>query len=548
MQLPTEGELSDIQDIIRNIEEDFRSDLTTHLYSAYLMKLNNKFEHPKKEYTSWPLPFQFIPDPKSTSIYIDENNPFKMQRIASRATGTENNNEDDDVWIDRKRPKFDRRFRRFMTIKYLSQFGNPEQVRRYTKILANLRELNNRVPENLESNKMKYANGQRILPDDRSENIENMVQFYDNSTSKLSDTEPVGFSNSGDMENQQDVSDEEDEEGDNEEEDDEEEDDEAFDYSDISSEGEKEGTECGLEFEDGSSPHANLKIELNGLFQRLIYSKISSHSEKLQNQGELSKPLEALVEPPPNLSEPHMKTLFHRLDVLLQHILLQRKQLWPKGSERFFGRRTKPMNWADILTFSCLANDDGNIAYRKMYRRNHELFVQAPRNYIHPKHQAFTENHYAFKDCGTPNEERLHKRRKFEDTRASLARGLLEHSNLRPPCFMARIQRRMKSCRLMIDPIILKDSNIKKTFQHIRPRKNNGIAKKNKPLEASRIHNGISNAKDRNVKAHDYSRDIETEEKLQGKVEERVEVGDDERDYNTAQVVIKKEEDKKAVI
>ncbi|ODV96824.1 hypothetical protein PACTADRAFT_48636 [Pachysolen tannophilus NRRL Y-2460] len=58
--------------ILQNLEDDFRHDLSLHLYSTFLLHLKNPF-FPERRWSAWPLPYSEVPDPKNTSTYIDIN-------------------------------------------------------------------------------------------------------------------------------------------------------------------------------------------------------------------------------------------------------------------------------------------------------------------------------------------------------------------------------------------------------------------------------------------------------------------------------------------
>lgn len=78
---------SEAHEILQNLEDDFRHDLSLHLYSAFLLHLENP-SFPPKRWTAWPLPYDKVPDPKTSALYIDEQNPFG-QKPSSRKKNPE---------------------------------------------------------------------------------------------------------------------------------------------------------------------------------------------------------------------------------------------------------------------------------------------------------------------------------------------------------------------------------------------------------------------------------------------------------------------------
>lgn len=65
----------EIDTILEGIEEDYTHDLSMHLYSTFLLHKVN-FLFPKKKWSSWPLPFNVVPDPKPHQRYTDLSDPF----------------------------------------------------------------------------------------------------------------------------------------------------------------------------------------------------------------------------------------------------------------------------------------------------------------------------------------------------------------------------------------------------------------------------------------------------------------------------------------
>lgn len=83
---------SEAQEILQNLEDDFRHDLSLHLYSAFLLHLENT-SFPPKRWTAWPLPYDKVPDPKTAALYVDEKNPF-AQRLPSTRKVPKRDSED----------------------------------------------------------------------------------------------------------------------------------------------------------------------------------------------------------------------------------------------------------------------------------------------------------------------------------------------------------------------------------------------------------------------------------------------------------------------
>lgn len=79
----------EINDVIRNIEEDYRHDLALHLYSTFLLhRINPLF--PRRNWSSWPLPMGQVPDPKTSKLYCDSLIP---DNLFTRTNGKENEDE-----------------------------------------------------------------------------------------------------------------------------------------------------------------------------------------------------------------------------------------------------------------------------------------------------------------------------------------------------------------------------------------------------------------------------------------------------------------------
>lgn len=59
--------------LINSIENDFKENLTLHLYSSYLTRINNNLQFPSQYWYAWPLNTSQVPDPKSNKKYTDFN-------------------------------------------------------------------------------------------------------------------------------------------------------------------------------------------------------------------------------------------------------------------------------------------------------------------------------------------------------------------------------------------------------------------------------------------------------------------------------------------
>ena len=56
--------------ILNSIEDEYRHDLSLHLYSTFLLhQINPLF--PRRNWASWPLPFDKVPDPRSSKTFVD---------------------------------------------------------------------------------------------------------------------------------------------------------------------------------------------------------------------------------------------------------------------------------------------------------------------------------------------------------------------------------------------------------------------------------------------------------------------------------------------
>ncbi|CUM45488.1 uncharacterized protein AC631_05420 [Debaryomyces fabryi] len=56
--------------ILNSLEDEYRHDLSIHLYSTFLFhQINPLF--PRRNWASWPLPFERVPDPQSSKTFVD---------------------------------------------------------------------------------------------------------------------------------------------------------------------------------------------------------------------------------------------------------------------------------------------------------------------------------------------------------------------------------------------------------------------------------------------------------------------------------------------
>mmetsp|Transcript_6877 Transcript_6877/g.8736 ORF Transcript_6877/g.8736 Transcript_6877/m.8736 type:complete len:411 (-) Transcript_6877:1315-2547(-) len=56
--------------ILNSLEDEYRHDLSIHLYSTFLFhQINPLF--PRRNWASWPLPFERVPDPRSNKTFVD---------------------------------------------------------------------------------------------------------------------------------------------------------------------------------------------------------------------------------------------------------------------------------------------------------------------------------------------------------------------------------------------------------------------------------------------------------------------------------------------
>lgn len=67
----------DREGIVEYLESEFREDLSIHLYSTFLLhRINPVF--PRRNWASWPLPIEEVPDPGSTKKYVDNEFPAHL--------------------------------------------------------------------------------------------------------------------------------------------------------------------------------------------------------------------------------------------------------------------------------------------------------------------------------------------------------------------------------------------------------------------------------------------------------------------------------------
>ena len=79
--------------IVENIEQEFRHDLSVHLYSAFLIRLKSLGAFPPRLWTAWPLPLDLLVDPKLSKAYVDEDDVVPIENIpkAKKPTGGKQN-------------------------------------------------------------------------------------------------------------------------------------------------------------------------------------------------------------------------------------------------------------------------------------------------------------------------------------------------------------------------------------------------------------------------------------------------------------------------
>lgn len=67
----------EIDTILENLEEEYTHDLAIHLYSTHLLHQVDPI-FPRQNWSSWPQPFDTVPDPKTVTTYIHDN-PFNFE-------------------------------------------------------------------------------------------------------------------------------------------------------------------------------------------------------------------------------------------------------------------------------------------------------------------------------------------------------------------------------------------------------------------------------------------------------------------------------------
>ncbi|CCH45317.1 Werner syndrome ATP-dependent helicase [Wickerhamomyces ciferrii] len=72
--------------ILQHYEEDLRSDLAVHLYSAHLSHLQDK-DFPVNSWTSWPMSRKRVPNPNVLEKYIDEDDLIPRDDPVSKLDG-----------------------------------------------------------------------------------------------------------------------------------------------------------------------------------------------------------------------------------------------------------------------------------------------------------------------------------------------------------------------------------------------------------------------------------------------------------------------------
>lgn len=94
-------------DILNSIEDEYRHDLSLHLYSTFLFhQINPLF--PRRNWSSWPLPFDRVPDPRTSKLFVDSEfskdqledighgaQPEKENANIEQLTDTEDESEDE---------------------------------------------------------------------------------------------------------------------------------------------------------------------------------------------------------------------------------------------------------------------------------------------------------------------------------------------------------------------------------------------------------------------------------------------------------------------
>lgn len=83
-------EYKEINETLKTLEEQHREDLALHLYSAYLLKVNNQYQFPKPTWTQWPMPIRLVPMPRSYEYLGFDRDPRDEGMLVTRgSTGTD---------------------------------------------------------------------------------------------------------------------------------------------------------------------------------------------------------------------------------------------------------------------------------------------------------------------------------------------------------------------------------------------------------------------------------------------------------------------------
>lgn len=78
--------------ILNSIEDEYRHDLSLHLYSTFLFhQINPLF--PRRNWASWPLPFDRVPDPRSSKTFVDSENCIEQFDDIDHETNVNRENE-----------------------------------------------------------------------------------------------------------------------------------------------------------------------------------------------------------------------------------------------------------------------------------------------------------------------------------------------------------------------------------------------------------------------------------------------------------------------
>lgn len=78
--------------ILNSIEDEYRHDLSLHLYSTFLFhQINPLF--PRRNWASWPLPFDRVPDPRSSKTFVGSENCIEQFDDIDHETNVNRENE-----------------------------------------------------------------------------------------------------------------------------------------------------------------------------------------------------------------------------------------------------------------------------------------------------------------------------------------------------------------------------------------------------------------------------------------------------------------------